>query len=31
VSYEDVVGDIAKVVEAFGVAIMVVGGLGVFV
>jgi uncharacterized membrane protein len=31
VTYEDVVGDIAKVVEAVGVAILVVGGLGVFV
>jgi uncharacterized membrane protein len=30
-TYEDVVGDIARVVESFGVAIMVVGGLGVFV
>jgi len=29
-TYEDVVGNISKVVEAFGVVIMVVGGLGAF-
>jgi uncharacterized membrane protein len=30
-TYEDVVRDISKVVEAFGVVIMVAGGLGAFV
>ena len=30
-TYEDVVHNISKVVEAFGVAIMVVGGAGTFV
>ena len=30
VSYEEIVGDVAKVVEAFGVAILVVGGIGAF-
>jgi uncharacterized membrane protein len=31
VTYEDIVGDIAKVVEAVGIAILVGGGLGVFI
>ena len=30
VSYEEIVGDVAKVVEAFGVAILVGGGIGAF-
>lgn len=29
-SYEETVGDIAKVVEAFGVAILVIGAAGAF-
>jgi uncharacterized membrane protein len=30
VSYEEIIGDVAKVIEAFGVAILVVGGIGAF-